>query len=214
MIIYFCHKVARLGRFGVNGVRVLPQFSTMSHEEVMAKVGGIPERFYRVGMDFGFVDSYNAILRMAIDDKNKYLYIYWEYYKNDMTDDKTAEKIKEFKETKELIRADGAEPKTIKYFQQQGFKMIGAKKFPGSRLQNTKKVKRFKRIICSESCVNTIRELKNLTYKLDKQGHIIPDEFNIDPHTFSAMWYGLDGYEVADIKEKSKARPRGVRRKR
>lgn len=207
------HRIARQGRFGINGVRVLPQFETMEHEKVMSKIGGIPQRFYRVGMDFGFVDSYNAILRLAIDDKNKYLYIYWEYYKNDMTDDKTAEEIKEFKETKELIIADGAEPKTIRYFNQQGFRMIGSKKFPGSRLQNTKKVKRFKKIICSNKCTNTIRELKNLTYKLDRQGYIIPDEFNIDPHTFSAIWYALDGYEVADIKERSGERPKGVRRK-
>ncbi|CAK7056023.1 PBSX family phage terminase large subunit [Tissierella sp.] len=206
------YRIARRGRFGVNGTRVLPQFQVKPHDEVMAKLGDIPQRFLRVGMDFGFVDSYNAILRMAIDDKNKYLYIYWEYYKKDTTDDVTAEEIKEFKETKELIRADN-EPKTIKYFNLQGFRMVAAKKGPNSRLQNTKKVKRFKKIICSDKCKNAIRELKNLTYKTDKLGNIIPDEFNIDPHTFSAIWYGLDGYEVADIKEKSNERPKGVRRK-
>lgn len=207
------YRIARKGRFGVNGTRVLPQFEAKPHDEVMAKVGDIPQRFLRAGMDFGFEDSFNAIVRIAIDDKNKILYIYWEYYKNQMTDDKTAEEIKEFKGTKELIRADSAEPKTIKYYQQQGFRMIGAEKGPGSRLQNTKKVKRFKKIICSDKCKNAIRELKNLTYKTDKLGNIIPDEFNIDPHTFSAIWYGLDGYEVADIKEKSNERPKGVRRK-
>ena len=41
-----------------------------------------------------------------------------------------------------------------------------------------------------------------MTYKVDNDGEIIPDEFTIDPHTFSAIWYGLDGYEVADIKNK------------
>ena len=30
----------------------------------------------------------------------------------------------------------------------------------------------------------------------------IYDEFNIDPHTFSAIWYALDTYTVADIKER------------
>ena len=171
-------------------------------KEGIVKIGNIPKRFLRVGMDFGFETSYNAIVRLAIDDKNKWLYIYYEYYKNKMTDDKTAEEIKEFKESKELIRADSAEPKTIKYYQQQGFKMIGAKKFPGSRLANIKKLKRFKRIICLDNCKNTIKELKNLTYAVDKQGNMIMDEFNIDPHTLSAIWYGLDGYEVADVKSK------------
>lgn len=205
------YRIARRGRYGVNGTRVLPQFEIMDHELVLSKIGNIPDRFRRVGMDFGFVTSYNAILRMAIDDENKYLYIYWEYYKNNMTDDKTVEKIKEFKETKELIRADSAEPKTITYYNQEGIKMIGAKKGPGSRLQNTKKVKRFKKIICSDECKNTIRELKNLTYKTDKLGQIIEDEFNIDPHTFEAIWYGLDGYEVSDLKDRKNYSGKGKR---
>ena len=194
------YRVARQGRFGVNGTRVLPQFEMMNYEEGIKKIADIPKRFHRVGMDFGFETSYNAIVRVAIDDKNKWLYIYYEYYKNKMTDDKTAKEIIEFKESQELIRADSAEPKTIKYYQQQGFKMIGAKKFPGSRLANIKKLKRFKRIICLDNCNNVKKELKNLTYKIDKQGNMLQDEFNIDPHTLSAIWYALDGYEVADIK--------------
>lgn len=73
-------------------------------------------------------------------------------------------------------------------------------KYARSRLENTRKVKRFRKIICSPECKNTIRELQTLTYAKDKQGNMIDDEFNIDPHTFSAIWYGLDNYTVADIK--------------
>jgi len=194
------YRIARKGRFGVNGVRVLPQFEVKLHEEVMEEVNKIGRDMRRVGMDFGFETSYNALVRMAIDHNNRYLYIYWEYYKNHMTDDKTAEEIDEFRKTKELIRADCAEPKTIKYYQQQGFRMKGAKKFQGSRLQNTKKVKRFKKIICSDQCVNTINELQDLTFATDKDGNLIEDEFSIDSHTLSAIWYGLDGYEVSNLK--------------
>lgn len=79
--------------------------------------------------------------------------------------------------------------------------MYGCKKYIGSRLQNTKKVKRFRKIVCSPRCKNTIRELKELTYAKDNQGVMKQDEFNIDPHTFSAIWYALDTYTVADVKE-------------
>jgi len=195
------YRIARRGRFGVNGRKILPQFEKKLHYEVLQAIKSIENPIYRVGMDFGFETSYNAIVRLAIDDDNKILYIYWQYYKNQMTDDKTAIEIAEFKKTQELIRADSAEPKTIKYYKQEGFNMRGAKKFPGSRLQNTKKVKRFRRIICSEDCPDIINELEGLTYALDKNGEIIEDEFNIDAHSFSAIWYALDGYEVADIKE-------------
>lgn len=205
------YRIARKGRFGVNGTKVLPQFETKPHDEVIAKVNKIPKRFKRNGMDFGFVVSYNALIRFAIDDKNKWLYIYREYYKNGMTDDKTAKELEDVIEKNDLIIADSAEPKTIKYYQQQGFKMIGATKGPGSRLQNTKKVKRFKRIICSDECKNTIRELKNLTYALDKQGNIIEDEFNIDSHCLESIWYGLDGYEVSDLKDRKNYSGKGAR---
>ncbi|MCY7766682.1 PBSX family phage terminase large subunit [Bacillus inaquosorum] len=205
------YRIARKGHFGVNGVRVLPQFEERSHEEVMTAIANINRPLKRVGMDFGFEESYNAVVRLAVDHEKKYLYIYWEYYKNGMTDDQTAEELSEFTETKELIKADSAEPKTIRYFQRQGFNMVGAHKYKGSRLQYTKKIKRFKKIICSDRCENTIYELKPLTYAKDKLGHIIEDEFTIDPHTLSAIWYALDDYEVTDLKEESKGRPKRSR---
>ena len=192
------YRVARLGRYGVNGTRVLPQFQVMPDEWIQEQVGGISSRWYRYGMDFGFETSYNALISMAIDDENKDLYIFNQYYKNKMTDDKTAIEIADYKD--KLITADCAEPKTIKYYQQQGFRMRKCKKFAGSRLQNTKKVKRFRNIYCSVACKDVVKELKNLTYATDAKGNIIYDEFNIDPHSFSAIWYGLDDYEVADLK--------------
>lgn len=79
--------------------------------------------------------------------------------------------------------------------------MYGAKKYIGSRLQNTKKMKRFNKIVCSPKCKNAIRELKDLTYKKDSKGNVIYDEFNIDSHVLSALWYALDTYTVADIKD-------------
>ena len=52
----------------------------------------------------------------------------------------------------------------------------------------------------SPKCKNTIRELRWLTYKKDAKGNVIYDEFNIDPHTFSAIWYALDMVTIADFK--------------
>ncbi|WP_161796757.1 PBSX family phage terminase large subunit [Bacillus altitudinis] len=201
------YRIARKGHFGINGIRVLPQFEVQPHEDVMLAISNINRPLLRAGMDFGFVDSYNAVVRLAVDHEKKYLYIYWEYYDRGKTDDVTVEDLKEFIETKELIKADN-EQKTIAYFRKMGYNMVAAHKFQGSRLQYTKKIKRFKKIICSDSCKNTIYELQPLTYKTDKNGNIIEDEFQIDPHTFSAIWYALDDYEVTDLKEQPKERKR------
>ncbi|WP_161985486.1 PBSX family phage terminase large subunit [Bacillus pumilus] len=207
------YRIARKGHFGINGIRVLPQFEVQPHEDVMLAISNINRPLLRAGMDFGFVDSYNAVVRLAVDHEKKYLYIYWEYYDRGKTDDVTVEDLKEFIETKELIKADN-EQKTIAYFRKMGYNMVPAHKFQGSRLQYTKKIKRFKKIICSDSCKNTIYELQPLTYKTDKRGNIIEDEFQIDPHTFSAIWYALDDYEVTDLKEQPKERVRPNRERR
>ena len=87
--------------------------------------------------------------------------------------------------------------------------MVGAKK--PTKLEGIKKIKRFKKIIVSTDCKNTIRELKDLTFKEDKNGNIIEDEFNIDSHTWDAMKYGLDGYEVADLKDRKNYSGKGKR---
>lgn len=70
----------------------------------------------------------------------------------------------------------------------------------GSRIQNTKKMRRFKHIYCSNECTPVIDELQDLVYAEDKNGDIIEGEFNIDPHTFSALWYALDRFEFVDLK--------------
>ena len=195
------YRVARLGRFGLNGKRVLPQFEVAkSHREVLAAVDKIPAKYKFTGMDFGFEESYNAVIRVAVDDRHKWLYIYFEYYKNHMTDDRTEKELKQYGLDKEQIVADSEDPKAIKFYQQSGFRMRGCHKYPGSRLANTRKCKRFRKIICSPNCPNTIRELSTLIYAKDSNENLIYDEFNIDPHTFSAIWYALDTYEVADIK--------------
>lgn len=205
------YRIARLGRFGINGVRVLPQFEQKPHAEVMQAVEQIPRKFKFTGMDFGFVVSYNALIRVAVDDVNKWLYVYFEWYRRGLTDDETADILERLglRTGREVIRADSAEPKAIAYFRKRGFNMIAARKWSDgtrhARLDNTRKVKRFKRIIVSDACPNAIRELGELTYAVDKNGVVIEDEFAIDPHTFSAIWYALDSYDVTDVKRLNKA---------
>lgn len=204
------YRVARLGQFGINGIRVLPQFSVAPHNQVMRAVNGIPAKFKFTGFDFGFETSYNAVVRMAVDDAEKVLYIYWEYYKNHMTDDRTAAELAELGLQDEQIIADCEDPKAIQYYRQMGFKIRGCHKWAGSRLANTRKIKRFRKIICSTNCINCIRELSTLTYDKDQKGNLIYDQFNIDPHTFSAIWYALDNYTVADVKDEIRNSRKGA----
>ena len=212
---YPLYMVARWGRFGATGTRVLPQLriakDAKSFKNAIEKLG--PENQY-FGFDFGFEESFNAVICMSVDLERGILYIWDEIYMNHVTDDVFAaqpemQRLKMRIESmnaqgyEKMIVADNEDPKAITYYRQNGFQIRACRnKFAGSRLSNTRKVKRFKRILVSPKCKNTIRELKDLTYKKDPKGNVIYDEFNIDPHSFSAIWYGLDTVTVADIKEK------------
>lgn len=212
---YSLYQVARFGMFGATGTRVLPQLKVANNakrfKEAIAKLGNDAHFF---GFDFGFEESFNAVLSMAVDIKRSILYIYDEIYMNHVTDDKFANLPEMQRLRKKLLDlnsqglnkmlvADNEDPKAIKYYRQNGFIIRGCRnKFKGSRLSNTRKVKRFKRIVVSPKCTNTIRELKDLTYKKAPNGDTIYDQFNIDPHSLSAIWYGLDTVTVADVKDK------------
>ncbi|PEW99057.1 PBSX family phage terminase large subunit, partial [Bacillus cereus] len=75
------YRVARHGRFGAHGERVLPNYNDMDAAEMEQILSDNADKFmFRAGMDFGFVTSYNALYRVAVDKKEQHLYIYWEYY--------------------------------------------------------------------------------------------------------------------------------------
>lgn len=198
------YRIARLGRFGISGIRVLPQFEIMPHENVMAEIAKIPSRFHFTGLDFGFETSYDALVKMAVDDNNKWLYICDEFYKNHLTLDELARAIKKMLTPNELVRCDSAEPRSIETLRRFGINAIAAKKWAEggrhARLANLRKVKSFKRIICSDICTSAIKELAELTFKKDKNDEVIGDEFNIDSHCLSAIEYGLDSYHIVSPK--------------
>lgn len=207
---YPLYVVARWGRFGAAGTLVLPQFNVSKNpakmDEKIQQLGYDAQYF---GFDFGFEESYNAVLCMSVDLPRGILYIWDEIYMNHITDVDFAA-LPEMQELRNHVEdcihpivADNEDPKAIAYYRQVGFRMRACRnKFAGSRLSNTRKVKRFKKIIAHPRCKNTIRELKDLTYAKDTKGNVIYDQFNIDPHTFSAIWYGLDTVTVADMKDR------------
>ncbi|MEG0381252.1 MAG: PBSX family phage terminase large subunit, partial [Kurthia sp.] len=190
-------RVARKGHFGILGERVFNNVSKAPHNEVMAALDRI-RPIYKNGLDFGFVTSYNAFVQCAIDHQEKILYIYNEHYKRGESDKELADNLEPYR--KLIITADSAEPKTISYLQQRKYKILGAKKGPGSVIGGIKKLKRFNKIIISDKCPNTARDFMTLTFKKDKNDKIIEDEFNIDPHGVDAVRYGTEDYEVASVK--------------
>lgn len=213
---YHLYLVARWGRFGTMGTRVLPQLTVASSDKVVQDtVQRLGARNMYFGFDFGFEESFNAVISCSVDLERSVLYIWDEIYMNHVTDDMFAQhpKMRALRDRvadmkahgypNAIIVADNEDPKAIKYYRQQGYPMRSTRaKFHGSRLSNTRKIKRFRSIIVSPKCQNTIRELSDLTYKKDAKGNAVYDQFNIDPHSMSALWYALDTVTVADVKDR------------
>ena len=196
----FQRAIKKLGHFGSSGEKIFNNIVQLKQEQIMAVVKNLYNLYS--GFDFGFAKSYNAIVRLAIDEENNNLYIYDEFYGKEITDTEMLEMdiIKQLIAEGELVYADSAEPKTIRFYKMNNLSISGAKKTPDISKAGVKKLQNFDNIfIDSIKCPNTYRELTTMKWHLNKDGIIAKNPktnkpFNIDPHTFDAIKYGLNKY--------------------
>ena len=162
------------------------------------------------GLDYGFSISYNALVRMAIDRENNILYIYDELYNKNLITSELIKSMDYIKQNHREIIADNARPETTEEIRRAGFKIINCEKGAGSVLDGLQKLKSFYKIIVSDKCINTYRELIELCHEQDKNGNYLEDKFTIDPHTVDAMRYGLEKYKATVFKNGEIKKPIGV----
>ena len=77
-------------------------------------------------------------------------------------------------------------------------------------MNGLQKLKSFYKIIVSDKCINTYRELTELCHEKDKNGNYLEDKFTLDPHTVDAMRYGLEKYRATVFKSGEIRKPIGV----
>ena len=128
---YPLYLVARFGMFGPTGTRVLPQFKIAKNPEQFKKaIQKIGYENHYFGFDFGFEESFNAVVSMAVDLKNSILYIYDEIYMNHITDPEFANqpemqrlrrKLNDLNNAgyNKMLIADNEDPKAIAYYKQE-----------------------------------------------------------------------------------------------
>jgi len=162
------------------------------------------------GLDYGFSFSYNALVRMALDRENNILYIYDEVYNKKLITSELIETLKPIKNKHREIIADNARPETTEEIRRAGFKIISCEKGAGSILDGLQKLRSFYKIIVSDKCINTYRELTELCHEKDKNGNYIENKFTLDPHTVDAMRYGLEKYKATTFKNGEIRKPLGV----
>ena len=207
------YRVAYLGKFGITGERVFTNVQKLKDDEVQARVEELSKygtgNLYD-GLDYGCSISYNALVRMAIDRANNHLYVYDEIYNKNLITSELIKSIDRVKKKHRLIIADNARPETTEEIRRAGFKIINCEKGAGSVLDGLQKLKSFYKIIVSDKCINTYRELTELCHEKDKNGNYLEDKFTIDPHTVDAMRYGLEKYKATTFKNGQIKKPAGI----
>lgn len=154
------------------------------------------------GLDFGYTSDPTAFGGMLVDEKEKEIFIFDEFYKTGMLNNEIAEMIKHKGYTKERIIADSAEPKSIDEIRRLGIsRIIGAQKGKDSINNGIQKIKQYN-IIVHPRCTNFILELGNYVWDTSKDGKRLNrpvDDFN---HAMDAFRYAM---EVAKKSKKVKA---------
>ena len=97
------------------------------------------------------------------------------------------------------IYADNARPEIISYLSRNGFDIKPCDKWKGSVEDGIAYIKGFKQIYVHPRCVNTSKEFRMYSYKVDKRsGEILPvleDKMN---HAIDALRYALNPYIKSD----------------
>lgn len=147
------------------------------------------------GMDFGYVNDPSTLFCGLVDTVAREIYVFDEMYEKGMSNEDIKEKVSEMGYSKERIKADSAEPKSIAYLRKAGLTRIrAAKKGPDSIRAGISIIQDYK-IIIHPRCVNFITEISNYTWDKDKFDNPINkpiDDFN---HLMDAMRYAMEEFD-------------------
>lgn len=183
----YYHNVYTLGNWGVLGNLI---FSNWEVRDLGDMVNTFDNIYY--GLDWGFDPDPFAFIKFHIDKTRKRLYIISELYLNGLTNDETIPLVLEQYDNDNLIVADSAEPKSIKYYKDNGLKRIqGAKKGKGSIVSGIKNLKDYTIIIGSD-CKNAKNEFSLYKYKESRDGQVLPEPVDKNNHLIDALRYGME----------------------
>lgn len=158
----------------------------------------------RYGLDFGFAVDPLAFVAMHYDVKREILYIFDEIYQTKLTNRQATVKIKKKITETALIRADSAEPKSIKELNELGLRAMAAKKGPDSVEFGIRWLQGLSAIVIDKKrCPNAYKEFVTYEYETTRDGQYIsayPDKNN---HAIDAVRYGCEDLMPARFKIKA-----------
>lgn len=151
-----------------------------------------PEAAFRFGADWGFSVDPSVLIRCYIIGRK--LYVDYEAHMVGCEIDQLPDLFDRVPESRKyFITADSSRPETISYMQRHGFPKINrAIKGAKSVEEGVEFLKSFD-IIVHPRCTNTIQELTDYAYKLDRlTGEVLPILEDKDNHVIDALRYACE----------------------
>jgi len=140
------------------------------------------------GLDFGFSNDPDSLIKVAVDKKRKVIYAKEELYKTGNSTQQLISLLKSYvKPSNSLIIADSADPRTIIDLRQHGLNVVPANKGKDSVRSGIKRLQDYEMIIDASS-LNLIKELRNYVWH-DKKSETPIDAFN---HQIDPLRYAFD----------------------
>ena len=189
------YRVAGLGDWGIVEGLVYENWEErlFSIDEVR-KMPGVKSAF---GLDFGYANDPTALFCGLIDTSSKTLWVIDEIYKRGMSNEDIADAVIKAGYSKERIRADSAEPKSIDRLYALGLAHIRRARKGKDSINNGIDFIQDYKIFIHPRCTNFLTEIGNYTWDTDtKTGKKLNrpiDDFN---HLMDAMRYALEEYST------------------
>lgn len=180
------YKIYALGEFGSLDKLVYNNWQKMDFDPNSLKGQLL------CGLDFGYTNDPTMFMASTLVEEERRIYVFKEWGGTGFLNDQIADQIKSMGFAKSLIMADSAEQKSIDEIKRNGIGRIKpCVKGQGSVLQGIQKLQQYE-IIVHPSCVNTIEELQNYSWKKDKQtNEYINEPVDAFNHSLDALRYSL-----------------------
>ena len=180
---YF-YEVYTLGNWGILGNVV---FKNWHVEDLKDRIPQF-DHIYN-GLDFGYSQDPNALIRVHLDKTRKKIYVFDETYQAGMTDEELVRVCQE-KVGNEYITCDSAEPKTINMLCNNGIRAVGAIKGSDSINTGIRWLQSYE-IIVDVRCQNFKNEIEQYHWQETRHGEVMNRPADKQNHLLDALRYAL-----------------------
>lgn len=192
------YKVAGLGEWGIVDGLVYENWKEESFDinEISSKDGVIS----CFGLDFGYTNDPTALFCGLVDEKEHKIYVFDELYKKALTNKKIYDEIFKMGYSKEKIRADCAEPKSIDELREFGLKGIRRSRKGKDSVNNGIQFIQGFEIIIHPKCINFLREIGLYVWATDRldSSKKLNKAVDDNNHLMDAMRYALEDIITKD----------------